>query len=133
MESPLETKLWQFASIDRKWGIILSDQAFYLHTASYHDFAGFAERLKAGIIALKGVPDMDIDWVTSVGIRYVNLIAPKEKTKLQEYLQSWVLPGTPPHASLEEIQESVLCVVRLSMENYAYKPCIIPTLHCLLS
>jgi uncharacterized protein (TIGR04255 family) len=124
MEAPQATKLWQFASIDRKWGIILCDQGFFIHTANYYDFSSFAERFKAGVIALKTISDIDISWVTSVGIRYVNLIAPKEKASLQDYLQPWVLPGIPPDASLEEIQG--ICAVRY---NTKYGELRLQTLH----
>jgi uncharacterized protein (TIGR04255 family) len=131
MESPQETKLWQFASVDRKWGIILSDQAFCLHTASYHDFQGFSQRFKEGISTLKKVPDIDISWIRSVGLRYVNLIVPKDKMTLQDYLQPWVLPGEPPKVPLKPIQG--ICAVRyktdcgeLRLQTLQNPPFILP-------
>jgi uncharacterized protein (TIGR04255 family) len=101
---PQETKLWQFATVDRKWGIVLNEQAFFLHTSSYHDFANFAKRFKAGIDALIKIDNIKIGWMVAIGIRYVNLVASLEGSHVREYLKTWVLPSKTPHSSLEIIQ-----------------------------
>jgi len=114
MDSPQQTKMWQFASDDRKWGIILSDQVFCLHTASYHDFLGFSQRFRQGIGILKKIPGIDISWIRSIGLRYINLVVPKEGLKVQDYLQPWVLPEGPPDVPLTPIEG--ICAVRYETE-----------------
>jgi uncharacterized protein (TIGR04255 family) len=101
---PIETKLWQFSSFDRKWSFVLNDQAFFLHTANYHDFAGFLERFEAGITALIQLGNIDIRWMSSIGLRYVNMVAPLKGGNIREYLNSWVLPTDVPNIPLEIIQ-----------------------------
>lgn len=105
LQDPQEIKMWQFASIDRKWAFILTDQALFLHTANYHDFADFSRRFQKGVAALVKLPEIDIKYMTSLGIRYVNLISTEGKIGLGEYLNPWVLPGNlPSNASLDVIQ-----------------------------
>jgi uncharacterized protein (TIGR04255 family) len=101
---PQSTKLWQFSSIDRKWAFVLNEQTFFLHTADYHDFAAFAKRFRVGIATLSKVKKIDIQWMTSIGIRYVNMISPSHGMNLKECLNSWVLPLGPPDNSLKIIQ-----------------------------
>jgi uncharacterized protein (TIGR04255 family) len=101
---PQETKLWQFSSIDRKWGIIINEQALFLHTSNYHDFVSFAKRFRTGISALVKVDKIEIGWMTSIGIRYVNMITTVDGASLKDYLKPWVLPIETPHSTLEIIQ-----------------------------
>lgn len=101
---PLETKLWQLASIDRKWGFVLNEQALFLHTSHYHDFANFLKRFEVGITALINVASINIKWMSSVGIRYVNMISTAKGTSLEEYLKPWILPSGSAPMSLEVIQ-----------------------------
>ncbi len=104
MKPHQENKLWQFSSIDRKWSIVLSNHAIFLHTSSYHDFSSFIEKFRFCVTALNRVPHINIRWMTSIGIRYVNLIASAGKEQLSDYIESWVLPENPPGTSLEIIQ-----------------------------
>lgn len=89
-----DSKMWQYLSIDRNWGFILNEQSLCFHTIVYHDFPDFVERFKFGISALLSVPDIGIQWVTALGIRYVDMIVPKEKS-LSDFLEPWILPSVP--------------------------------------
>lgn len=89
-----DSKMWQYLSIERDWGFILNEHSLCLHTISYHDFPNFVERFKLGISALLRVPDIGIQWVTALGIRYVDMIVPNKGT-LSEFLEPWVLPSVP--------------------------------------
>jgi uncharacterized protein (TIGR04255 family) len=99
-----ESKLWQFMSVDRKWGFILTEQALCLHTVDYRDFPNFFNRFQKGLEAFLKVPGLGIDWMTAIGIRYVNLVVTKDSHSLKDYLDSWVLPTEPPRSQLSIIE-----------------------------
>jgi uncharacterized protein (TIGR04255 family) len=102
--NPEETKVWQFASIDRSWGFVLTDQTFCLHTSKYRDYQDFRERFGFGINALRQTPDINIQWIISIGIRYVNMVIAASKSNLTDYLQPWVLAPKPLKVALEKIE-----------------------------
>ena len=99
-----ESKLWQFMSIDRQWGFILTEQALCLHTVDYRDFSNFSSHFQKGLETFLKVPGISIDWVTALGIRYVNLVVTKANHPLKDYLDSWVLPTEPPRSQLSIIE-----------------------------
>lgn len=99
-----ESKLWQFTSVDRKWGFILTDQALCLHTIDYREFSDFSHRFQKGLESFLKVPEIGIDWMTALGIRYVNLIITESKHPLKNYLNSWTLPSEPPKPQLSIIE-----------------------------
>jgi len=99
-----QTQLWQFSSVDRKWGFVLSDCALCLHTNNYHDFHNFFERFEKGIVALGNIPEINLEWMTSIGFRYVNMVTPRPKESLGNYLHPWILPNDPPKGLLKMIQ-----------------------------
>lgn len=101
-----ESRLAQFLSIDKKWGFILTEQGLYLHSIDYQDFENFVDRFQFGIEALLKLPDIGIQWVRSIGIRYVNLITPKSKHELNKYIHPWVLPNEPTDSQLSIIQSA---------------------------
>lgn len=101
-----ESRLAQFLSIDKKWGFILTEQGLYLHSIDYQDFENFVCRFQIGMEALLKLPDIGIQWVRSIGIRYVNLITPKSKHELNKYIHPWVLPNEPTDSQLSIIQSA---------------------------
>jgi uncharacterized protein (TIGR04255 family) len=90
------TRLFQFASADRSWAIILSDTMLGVHTVSYKDHEDFIEKLISSFNTLKAVPGIKLNLVEALGLRYVDLIVPKEGLTLADYIQPWALPTTPP-------------------------------------
>lgn len=99
-----ESRFWQFMSVDRKWGFILTEQALCLHTVDYRDFPDFSNRFQKGIELLLKVPEIGIDWVITLGIRYVNLVIAKANHTLNDYIDSWALPIEPPRSQLSIIE-----------------------------
>ena len=89
---------------ERKWGFILTEQALCLHTVDYRDFPNFSNRFQKGLEAFLKVPGIGIDWMTAIGIRYVNLVVTKDNHSLKDYLDSWVLPTEPPRSQLSIIE-----------------------------
>lgn len=102
--SQQENELWQFSSIDKKWGVILTDQSLCIHTIKYYDFLNFSDRFRKALSALLEVPSIGIEWITSVGFRYVNLIETQNNETLDKYIMPWVLPQIPPQESLSIIE-----------------------------
>ena len=70
-----EHTVWQFTSIDRVWSLVLTDKSFCLHTAIPCEFISFAERFQRGIEALSNLPEINIEWFTAIGIRYVYMLS----------------------------------------------------------
>jgi uncharacterized protein (TIGR04255 family) len=101
-----ESRLFQFLSIDKKWGFILTEQGLYIHTIEYQDFRDFSNRFQVGLEALLKLPDIGIQWIRAVGIRYVNLVAPKPKCELNKYIHPWVLPNEPSDSQLSILQSA---------------------------
>lgn len=99
-----DSKVWQFTSVDLNWAFVLSDQTFCLHTVDYHDFLQFAERFLIGLNAIINISEIGMDWMTAVGIRYVNLIDIEAHKTVSEYIQSWVLPLEPSNEFLKTIE-----------------------------
>jgi uncharacterized protein (TIGR04255 family) len=113
-----ETKIWQFASVDRAWGFVLTDQALCLHTSCYHDFADFSSRYEFGIKALLNIPEIGIKWISAVGIRYVDLVVSQPDEELSKYLQSWVLPVEPPSSPLEILDGAYIARYKTNLGEF---------------
>ncbi|MDF1586019.1 TIGR04255 family protein [Marinimicrococcus flavescens] len=90
------SRLWQFATADREWAFTFSDDTFALHTSSYRDHENCADRFREGVTALATTPGLDIGHVEGLGVRYVDLVAPRDGENLHEYLEEWVLPPEVP-------------------------------------
>jgi uncharacterized protein (TIGR04255 family) len=48
--------------------------------------------------ALLAIQNLGMKWIEAIGFRYVDLVKPLEGERLEDYLQSWVLPPSPPEA-----------------------------------
>jgi uncharacterized protein (TIGR04255 family) len=90
-----ELKMFQFASPDREWALILSESLFGLHTSKYVDHEDFIQRFKAGLRTFLEIPGLNLEWIEAIGFRYVDLVKPRTGEPLGEYLHSWVLPPLP--------------------------------------
>lgn len=93
-----ELKMFQFASPDRSWAFILSEELLGLHTSSYLDHDDFVQRFRTGLEALLGIRDLGMKWIEAIGFRYVDLVKPLAGEPLEDYLHDWVLPPSPPKA-----------------------------------
>jgi uncharacterized protein (TIGR04255 family) len=99
--------IWQFASPDRKLGLVLSPDALALHTVSYKDNETFIEEYRSALSKLVAIPDIGIAWMNSVAMRYIDLVAAKDSETLDQLLKPSVLP--PPFVDVADlkIQEGV--------------------------
>ena len=60
--------------------LFLLIKLYALHTVDYRDFSDFSQRFQKGLEPLLKVPEIGINWMTAVGIRYVNLVVTEEQT-----------------------------------------------------
>jgi uncharacterized protein (TIGR04255 family) len=90
-----ESKTFQFASPNKTWAFILSEDLFGLHTSNYRDHDDFIRRFREGLQGLLGVPGLGMEWIEAIGFRYVDLVKPLAGEPLEVYLDKWVLPPTP--------------------------------------
>jgi uncharacterized protein (TIGR04255 family) len=90
-----ELKMFQFASPDRTWALILSESLFGLHTSKYTDHDNFVQRFRDGLQIFLKIPDLSLEWIEAIGFRYVDLVKPLAGEPLRDYLHEWVLPPLP--------------------------------------
>ncbi|MFN6265188.1 MAG: TIGR04255 family protein [Alphaproteobacteria bacterium] len=91
--------LWQFASPDKQFAFLLSEELFALHTNSYVDHLDFVKRFGFGLKNLIEIPEIKIGWVQAIGVRYVDLVAPRKGEQLSQYLRPEILPFQAPLSS----------------------------------
>jgi len=85
--------LWQFATIDKAFALIISADFLILHAAQgYTNHVDFIARFKAAVEAFLRVDRRCL--LTALGYRYVDVILPTDGSDdlLQKYLSPWVLP-----------------------------------------
>lgn len=90
-----ELKMFQFASPDRTWALLLTESTFSLHTSRYVDHQDFFKRFEDGIHMLLSVPGARMEWIETIGLRYVDLVKSRPGESLNQYLKPWVLPPLP--------------------------------------
>jgi uncharacterized protein (TIGR04255 family) len=91
-QTPL--KIWQIASPDRKFALILTPDSLSLHTNSYREHQSFIDLFERALTSLIAVPEIGIKWMSGVALRYVNVIVPPEGEDLARLLVPSVLPPT---------------------------------------
>ncbi len=91
-----QTWIVQFASPDKKWAFLLTEEILVLHTVAYDNHRDFAEKFKVGLDALLRVPGIGVQWLEAVGMRYVDLVVPRADETLEQYLRPWILPAAVP-------------------------------------
>jgi uncharacterized protein (TIGR04255 family) len=100
---------WQYLSTQKNWAFILGDDYFCLHTNSYLDSKDFLDKFRVGISEFAQVQEFGIKLITSLGIRYVDLVIPERKEhKLTDYLAEWVLPIESPIQDMTIVQGTYL-------------------------
>ncbi len=91
-----EKDIWQYLSENKDCGFLLSDDMIAFHTSNYIDSTKFLERFKFGLGKLVGVEGLGVTLITSLGIRYLDLVVPEDSSPLTEYVEGWVLPKDNP-------------------------------------
>ncbi|MCH7869656.1 MAG: TIGR04255 family protein [Myxococcales bacterium] len=76
------SKIHRFVSKRKDWIVGLSSHSIVLVTTNYQNFEKFRERLQ--FLIDRAVPELDTDFFTRVGLRYVNQIPIPESTDWSE-------------------------------------------------
>lgn len=84
-----EKHTYHFISGDYQDGIVVSGGSLFIQTKNYQDFSKFAELIKKAHEIYSSVTEMEL--VRGLGLRYVDLIEPKNKKPLGYYLNNSVL------------------------------------------
>ena len=92
-----EAKVWQWSDERKNNAFLLGDEFLALHTIDYRGHEQFAQDFCVGWRLLTGVSEVGIELVTTVGIRYVNLVVPRGDEKIGNYLKSNMLPASLVH------------------------------------
>lgn len=98
-------KIWQFSSLNREWAVILNPSTIGLHTVAYTDHADFIARFAACLQAATEVPEVGIELVEAVALRYVDLIVPAAEDRVADYLIPTVLPTELANVADLRLQE----------------------------
>lgn len=95
---------WVSRTTDERWSLILAENAVVLQTTAYERFEDFAGKLSAALHTVRTHTEQEA-WgvVERVGLRYVNLVRPREGEDHRMYLRPGLhgvsdemfLPGTP--------------------------------------
>lgn len=89
----ITNKIWQFASEDRNFALILSPDFLVLHAGQgYIGHEDFINRFKSAVEAFVSVNAIAKNMM-ALGYRYVDLIVPKAGETLSSYLNKWVMPS----------------------------------------
>lgn len=91
---------WHFASSDKKWGVMVNAGQIAVHTIDYADHLDFIDRFVACVDAARDVPEIGIRHVEGIGLRYVDLVVPREGEILEDYLVESFLPTDIKEAQL---------------------------------
>lgn len=84
--------VWQMADPIRKSALVLTAESLVLHTKSYLDHVSFIDCLTDALTQLIATPDVRIEWVTGVAMRYLDLVVPSSNKTLSDLLRPSVLP-----------------------------------------
>ena len=100
--------MWQYLSVNKDCGFLLGDDMICFHTCNYQDSKKFLGRFKFGLKRLISIEGIGIDYITALGIRYIDLVVPEKDKKLSDYVESWVLPKETPDMGLEIMEGAYL-------------------------
>jgi uncharacterized protein (TIGR04255 family) len=85
-------KQWHFQTADRDATIVLTTGFVTFLTSSYHTFERLLQTALAAVTHLKTIGGIDL--IDRVGLRYVDLIRPRQGESIGQYVQS-VMLGLP--------------------------------------
>lgn len=107
----VEKQRWEFRTKDERWSITVLDGSVALHTTGYERFEGFAEHLVRAVEIVLAKTEHDrLGLVERVGLRYVNLVRPRQNEDYRVYLQPGFhgLSGEVfrPHSHRVQVQSS---------------------------
>jgi uncharacterized protein (TIGR04255 family) len=87
--------MWQFSTLDQQWAVFIGSNVVGLHTARYTDHEDFLSKF-VQVVQLATKPDrVGIKVAESIGIRYLDLVVPRDGETVEEYLKQPALLPSP--------------------------------------
>ncbi len=84
----VEQQRWEYRTKDETWSVLVMQDSVVLQTTVYEKFEGFAEKLLHAVRTVFAKTEHDqLGVVQRVGLRYVNVIQPREGEDYRTYLR----------------------------------------------
>jgi uncharacterized protein (TIGR04255 family) len=84
----VEQERWEYRTKDERWSVTVLQDSVVLQTTAYDRFESFAEKLGAAVkIVLEQTEQDKLGVVQRVGLRYIDLIQPREGEDYRLYLR----------------------------------------------
>jgi uncharacterized protein (TIGR04255 family) len=77
----------EFRTKDERWAVVIEPNSLALVTTAYDRYEGFCERFKMLLEEVDRVAELRLGQIHRVGIRYVDVINPREGETFRDYLQ----------------------------------------------
>ncbi len=85
----VEQQRWEFRSKDESWSILVMEDSVVLQTTNYEGFENFAKKLDLVVSTVFSKTEHDrLGVVQRVGLRYVDVVLPREGEDYRFYLRS---------------------------------------------
>lgn len=86
--SSVEQERWEYRTKDEQWSITVLQDNVVLQTTAYERFEGFAEKLEVAVKTVLEQTEQDkLGLVQRVGLRYIDLIQPRDGESYRDYLR----------------------------------------------
>lgn len=117
----VEKSIWQYLSVNKDCGFLLTDESICFHTSNYKDSKTFLDRFQFGLSRLIEIPDIGIELITMLGIRYIDLVIPDEGKELSDYLKEWTLPKESPDVDMKIHEGAYLAKYKTGMGHLNFQ------------
>jgi len=83
-----EQERWEYRTKDEQWSVTVLQDSVVLQTTAYEKFEGLAERLERAVrTVLEKTEQNEFGLVQRVGLRYIDLVQPREGEDYRLYLR----------------------------------------------
>jgi uncharacterized protein (TIGR04255 family) len=84
----VEQERWEYRTRDEQWSVTVLQDSVVLQTTAYDRFEGFAEKLEVAAKTVLEQTEQDkLGLIQRVGLRYINLIKPRDGESYRDYLR----------------------------------------------
>ena len=84
----IEQDRWEYRTRDETWSILVTQDSVVLQTTAYERFEGFADRFRYAVRTVLATTEHErLGVVQRVGLRYVDVIQPREGEDFRAYLR----------------------------------------------
>ena len=85
----IEQERWEYRTRDETWSVLVTQDGVVLQTTAYERFESFAERLQHTVQTVLATTEHDrLGVVLRVGLRYIDVIQPREGEDFRTYLRA---------------------------------------------